>query len=600
MQNNSYRPQPHDFINSIPSIQDFEYIGRGGFGEVYAATIKDEQGNPVRVAVKKIAFNTQDQATVQRRLTYLHRELSLLKILHSQALTENGGKYKDVYSKLTMRLYSAYVFQQEYKNRFQIYQVIEIFPSDLFKSRELIFKLGSEDLRFIMYQIVLGIDYIHHLGIVHRDVSPDNVFITWGDNGNKRVVISDFGQARFYVEYAGSKYAENFTREQDLRKRASLTNPALLGKIHYRPPEGLAYYTSEHYDTSWDIWQVGLVLLNMLCKNRHPFALEEKDYQMLTRHNRPAGDLTNDEYMLGLIETRFGHPTEQELKDLIYFGPKDVDPKNEITMRWREEKKTQYSTLLNAFLKTAKARQFHKTRTLGTETEIDTVRVKYLMKASRRTLQYIDEPCNRDFVQPAIKFIVKLLRYSPSSRPSSRQLLDDPFFKEPLDPRTPLLYSPIDTKEMPDIKAMYQDQLIRFSDEVGFQGFQNFIGTFIQPWGYIKVHDLTPGFERGNHCVPVLRMIRKLAEADQFKEFINQENAAQIIEQVLNEQLQSNQQPLRCFVYRKSNPKASGTITMQQNNEYFIISIDMFIICFMQVRPKISPEQQQTAQQMEN
>ena len=53
---------------------------------------------------------------------------------------------------------------------------------------------------------------------------------------------------------------------------------------------------------------------------------------MLTRHNRPAGDLTNDEYMLGLIETRFGHPTEQELKDLIYFGPKDVDPKNEITM----------------------------------------------------------------------------------------------------------------------------------------------------------------------------------------------------------------------------------------------------------------------------
>ena len=376
------------------------------------------------------------------------------------------------------------------------------------------------------------------------------------------------------------------------------------------------HYTSEHYDTSWDIWQVGLVLLNMLCKNRHPFALEEKDYQMLTRHNRPAGDLTNDEYMLGLIETRFGHPTEQELKDLIYFGPKDVDPNNEITKRWREEKRAQFSTLLNAFLKTAKAKQFHKTRNLGTTGEIDTVRAKYLMKVSRRTgagydknvkndknfsknksdvksenkddnskddnhsenlifgltnspkiksltkklpklpdfknfsindfilddpyrtLQYIDEPNNKDFVQPAIKFIVKLLRYSPTSRPSSRDLLDDPFFKEPLDSRVPLLYNPIDIKEMPEIKAMYQDQLIRFSDEVGFQGFQNFIGTFIQPWGYIKVHDLTSGFERGNHCVPVLKLIRKLAEADQFKEFINQDNAAQIIEQVLNEQLQ--------------------------------------------------------------
>ena len=48
MMQNNYRPQPHDFINSIPSIQNFEYIGRGGFGEVYAATIKDEHGNPVR------------------------------------------------------------------------------------------------------------------------------------------------------------------------------------------------------------------------------------------------------------------------------------------------------------------------------------------------------------------------------------------------------------------------------------------------------------------------------------------------------------------------------------------------------------------------
>merc|ERR1712048_1398274 len=176
--------------------------------------------------------------------------------------------------------------------------------------------------------------------------------------------------------------------------------------------------------------------------------------------------------------------------------------------------------------------------------EIDTVRAKYLMKVSRRTLQYIDEPNNRDFVQPAIKFIVKLLRYSPISRPSSRELLNDAFFKEPLDPQRPLLYNPIDTKEMPEIKAMYQDQLIRFSDEIGFQGFQNFIGTFIQPWGYIKVHDLTPGFERCNYCVPVLKLVRKLAEADQFKEFITQDNAAQIVEQVLNEQLQSISLPL--------------------------------------------------------
>ena len=56
MQNNPYRPNAQDYVHTIPNIENFEYIGRGGFGEVYAATIDDGQGNPVRVAVKKIAF----------------------------------------------------------------------------------------------------------------------------------------------------------------------------------------------------------------------------------------------------------------------------------------------------------------------------------------------------------------------------------------------------------------------------------------------------------------------------------------------------------------------------------------------------------------
>ena len=48
--------------------------------------------------------------------------------------------------------------------------------------------------------------------------------------------------------------------------------------------------------------------------------------------------------MLGLIEKRFGHPKEAELKDLIFFGPKDVDHSSEITKRWKEDKHHQFNT----------------------------------------------------------------------------------------------------------------------------------------------------------------------------------------------------------------------------------------------------------------
>ena len=41
--------------------------------------------------------------------------------------------------------------------------------------------------------------------------------------------------------------------------------------------------------------------------------------------------------------------------------------------------------LKNAFLKTAKSKQFMKTQALGTRDEIDQIRAKYLLKVSRRT-----------------------------------------------------------------------------------------------------------------------------------------------------------------------------------------------------------------------
>ena len=47
------------------------------------------------------------------------------------------------------------------------------------------------DIKLITYQIFRGLNYIHSLGICHRDIKPHNILVR-----KKNVVICDFGSAK--------------------------------------------------------------------------------------------------------------------------------------------------------------------------------------------------------------------------------------------------------------------------------------------------------------------------------------------------------------------------------------------------------------------
>ena len=104
-------------------------------------------------------------------------------------------------------------------------------------------------------QIAKGLAAAHEKGIVHRDIKPDNIFIT--DDG--RVKILDFGLAKLTAIDGAQSQTEVPTRKVN-------TDPGtVMGTMGYMSPEQLK---GQHIDHRSDIFSFGAILYEMLSGKR--------------------------------------------------------------------------------------------------------------------------------------------------------------------------------------------------------------------------------------------------------------------------------------------------------------------------------------------
>jgi serine/threonine-protein kinase len=98
-------------------------------------------------------------------------------------------------------------------------------------------------------QALHGLDAIHRAGIVHRDISPENLMIARDDEGEERVKIIDLGIAKQWGD------------ESDNKTKTGM----FVGKWKYCSPEHLGMLPEgQRIDARADLYSFGIVLYEML------------------------------------------------------------------------------------------------------------------------------------------------------------------------------------------------------------------------------------------------------------------------------------------------------------------------------------------------
>lgn len=238
MSTNNSKRTVKEFIAPYEIVKE---LGRGGFSIVYLAK---ERSTGKLVAIKVIDKGDENEDA-------LKKELSIQRQFESPYIVNIYSYFEDS---------EHFILIIEYINGGELFD--SIIQKGVF---------DEHDAANVIQQTLVGLKILHDNHVIHRDLKPENLLLSIDEStGETTVKISDFGLADLFSDSKLVQYC---------------------GTEGYAAPEIMLHTP---YDTSVDIWSLG-VILYVLLSGTLPFDAEDT-FELTKQICRCQLDFTKPEW----------------------------------------------------------------------------------------------------------------------------------------------------------------------------------------------------------------------------------------------------------------------------------------------------------------
>jgi len=231
-------------INSLYAVKDV--IGEGRFSKVYAG-VHEERGEVV--ALKELDMGALEED--EEALEMLEAEVLALRRASNAAHV--------------VRLHQVVASPDA------IWLAMERVPGrELFEVVEECGALSNTFVCHLMRQLLTALTALAEVGVVHRDVKPENMMVSEEGAATPVLTLIDFG----YAALLGSDSSEGGGKLTGVAGSPEYAAPEVLSWLEVEADEsGTA--VGEPYDAGCDVWSVGVTAHVLLCAEL-PFDLPEE------------------------------------------------------------------------------------------------------------------------------------------------------------------------------------------------------------------------------------------------------------------------------------------------------------------------------------
>jgi serine/threonine protein kinase len=242
-------------VDRLPKVQPTQFgkyilldrIGMGGMAEIFRARALGAAGFQKQLVIKKILMHLAENDEFVRM--FIDEAKIAVSLQHANVVQifDLGAVRQEYFIAM------EYVFGKDLLNL-------------LIRCTHLRIRIPQKLAVFILCETLKGLEAAHNavdsrgnpLNIIHRDVSPSNVLISY----DGEVKIGDFGVAKA------------------TRREAATKTGTMKGKLGYMSPEQV---TGQEIDARADLFSAGIILYEMLAMNRLFHGKTELETLMMVR-----------------------------------------------------------------------------------------------------------------------------------------------------------------------------------------------------------------------------------------------------------------------------------------------------------------------------